>query len=233
MKKVLIILALVCASVFCFANDDEIDSHQKNGLSVMIGDMFYHSSNYHADSNSFDFAIGFWQSDEDGLFDITESYYLGFNKGQIFNDGLNYQYPDTNIIFTQNTKYHNVFIKESFGLQANLLCFSFGAMFGTKVGVEWLNSYGYAQVYNCNYSMTEFNIYADFVPVVYCSLNLFNFMKISLLVDFELPFIKCRFITDEFIKNGNSMLAYEPVIDWKFFNGDVPVTYSVALTLFF
>lgn len=231
MKKFFTIIALFFTATICFANEEE--NSKKTGLSFLFGDMVGYSNDYSANLNSFDFAFGSWKSDEDGLFDITQSFYLGFNKGKIFNYGITYRYPDTNICFTQDTKYHSIFLKDSIGLQANLLCFSFGAMVGTKVGVEWLKSYGYAQQYDCQYYLKEFNIYADFVPNVYCSLNLLSFLKISLMVDCELPFIKCRFISDEFEKNGDTFQAYAPYFDFNCFEGDIPFTYSVTVTLFF
>lgn len=231
MKKIFAAVALLFAAVFCFAKDDE-DS-KNDGISFLFGDMVGYSNNYSAYLNSFDFAFGSLKSDEDGLFDITQSFLLGFNKGNISNKGMKYRYPDTNIVFTQNTEYHNIFLKDSIGVQANLLCFSFGAMAGAKIGVEWLKSYGDAQSFGYQYFLKEFNIYADFVPNVYCSLNLFHFIKISLMVDCELPFIKCRFISDEFEKDGESSQAYAPYIDFKCFEGDIPMTYSVGITLFF
>ena len=106
-------------------------------------------------------------------------------------------------------------------------------MIGTKAGVEWLKSYGNAQSFDYSYYLKEFNIYADFVPSIYCSLNLFKFIKISLMVDCELPFVKCRFISDKFEKNGETFQAYAPYVDFKFFEGDTLFTYSAGVTLFF
>ena len=108
MKKIFAAVVLQFAAVFCFAKDDE-DS-RKTGISVLFGDMTGYSNDYSAYLNSFDFAFGSWKSDEDGLFDITQSFLLGFNKGNISNEGIIYKYPDTNIVFTQDTKYHNIFL---------------------------------------------------------------------------------------------------------------------------
>ena len=231
MKKFFAAVVLMFTAGLCFAKDDE--NSRKTGISVLFGDMIGYSNDYSAYLNSFDFAFGSWKSDEDGLFDITQSFLLGFNKGNISNNGMKYRYPDTNIVFTQDTKYHNIFLKDSIGVQANILCFSFGAMIGTKTGVEWLKSYGNAQSFDYSYCLKEFNIYADFVPNIYCSLNLFKFIKSALMVDCELPFVKCRFISDKFEKNGETFQAYAPYVDFNWFEGDIPFTYSAGVTLFF
>ena len=89
MKKIFAAVVLMFTAGLCFAKDDE--NSRKTGISVLFGDMIGYSNDYSAYLNSFDFAFGSWKSDEDGLFDITQSFLLGFNKGNISNEGIIYK----------------------------------------------------------------------------------------------------------------------------------------------
>lgn len=228
MKKNLFILFLLLSCIFCYANDKE----NRTGFSVIAGDTYVYSKAYSANLNSFNFAIGCFNSDEDGLFDVVNSHYLGFNKGSVMNKDVEYDYKDYGVIrFTDDTKYHNIYLKDLYGVQANVLCFSFGAIIGTKIGVEWMSSDGFAGKFNCNYSFKEFDIYGNFVPQVYFSLNILKFLKLSLTVDCDLPIIKFRMSKDSY--DAKDIGDLPPNINWYFFEGDIPMTYSVGLTFFF
>lgn len=235
--KRLILASILLLSGLCFAKTTVIEDNQSSdSLEINIGGTYYGSNRFSdftapksitLNTSSFNLEIGIFKSDEDGLIDLVSGNFFGFGIGEVLSDGYNFYDDSIGFVSTENARQWNIYGKDLFGLQVNILSLSVGFMCGPKYGFDRMTQTALS-VYNERYKYAENRIFLDFCLDPYISVNIFHTVKIFFKSDFDLPIIRLRFLN-----HTNEGYKSDTIFKWDWFKNDIPVSYMAGVAVFF